>query len=208
MRVAQINKSRIISELSASMAPAPEACFGFPLPVLSENCKSLCFFRYHLFERFNNVTFTHLSEATRRIQVATAQLHHELSLAMEAWEAREEKSDYLLPPGEQEKIHQTLSESIAFSGKITSAIKSILSDDKWQTFFPDEAAQTHFKSELIKFGRVVAGFRFAAEDFLSHFTQVKPPERTSTPELPNPEEVRALIIREHEKLGLSAPEFH
>lgn len=99
-------------------------------------------------------------------------------------------------------------ENIEQCQRIRKAIKSILTNENLHLIIPDEKKREELKSNLIKFGRVVATSEFLSSDVISAIKQSRPPEKTSNEPLGiSSEQLKDWIRAEHRSLGLSPPVF-
>ncbi|EFK6339247.1 hypothetical protein ACWBEJ_004676 [Escherichia coli] len=202
-RAKQLATSAIVAALTASMAPVPAS--GAIPAIPSMESHQIANMTSHLsFDLTEGLLYLPLPEATSYLQDITNYMRSKLSEAVATRDLRGNKGRLF---AREAFLRKSLMESIEHSRQIMAAIKTIMQDDYLNKMFPDLAEREKYKAELIKFGRAVANNLYTTDDVLSHITQQKAPVATSNTPQPDINEVKALIISEHNKLGLNSPEW-
>ncbi|WP_440863374.1 iron-sulfur cluster assembly scaffold protein SufA [Symbiopectobacterium purcellii] len=202
-RAKQMATQAIVAALTASLAPVPSKSTILPtnaVEVQSDDRLAPTL----TFTLESEEIFLPLSEATTYLQSLNAHKRRLLNEVIAEREARGEGALFSKPAS----MVKVVESNIAQCRRVKDAIRIALKTENLAAHFPDVAERENFKAELVRFGKAIATSESLASNILSAMAQSLPPKKTCQPEgMPSADEVKAMIIAEHKKLGLSAPVF-
>lgn len=196
--------STITAALMASLAPVPAQSATQPVTAVEMLNSQDSAVLTMTFNFENQSIFLPLAEA---IIYMNRLYDYQRKLLSDCIEQRQAKGKGPLFTHSSQMI-KIAEDKILLCRRIKDAIRIVLTPENLVSRFSDSTERESFRSEVIKFGRVVASSEYLACDVISAIKQSLPPKNTYHPNnLPLASEVQAMIAAEHKNLGLSPPEF-
>ena len=194
----------IVASLMASLAPVP-AKSTMLLATTVESRAHHGVSTALTFELLNGQIYLPLDEATAYL----TEINHRQRFLLNAMIQERQnvgKGSLCSNPEEMKRI---CLDSLEQHLRVKEAVKVVMQPENLAKAHPDDLSErVNYKSQLLRFGRVIAQGEFILRDMISAIDQSKTPKSTITlSEMPGDAELKEMISAEHKNLGLSAPEF-
>lgn len=192
----------IVASLTASLAPVPAKSTSLPATVVETKAQHGISTAL-TFELPSGQIFLPLDEATEYLTELNSRQRFLLQAIIQERQGAGKGSLF----SNTKEMKRLCLENLEHHLRIKEAVSLVMHQDNLAKTHPDNLGErTHYRAQLMRFGRAIAQGEFIIRDMLLAIEQSKAPKSTvRLSGMPSDAEVKAAIAAEHKSMGLSAP---